>query len=255
MTKVTDGSGFATFEHLIPGVYKIEEQVEPGWEAVDDVDSQTQILRDCETKDVVFKNREIVGDLRIYGHKYLEAWEFPYQSGKVGLSGWVITATLKGTDTEIAVKTDALGAYEFTAKALKDAGIGFAGAGIEVCEEKRDNWDHVTPRCVLVKFPYPAPADYKGAKVDFVNVEEKLHSSMKDKDHPDGPAPDDGCGIKHTVARGETVARIGSKYGASVATISKANGLKNANLIRTGQVLCIPGDPPLPDGPSGPPRP
>ncbi len=202
MTKVTDGSGFATFEHLIPGVYKIEEQVEPGWAAVDDVDSQTQILRDCETKDVVFKNRELVGDLKIYGHKYFEAWEFPYQGRMVGLSGWVITATLMGTITNTTTTTDALGAYVFTAAALKDAGIGFPGAGIKVCEEKRDNWDHATAPCVLVKFPYPVPADYTGAKVDFVNVEEKLHPPMKDKDHPDGPAPDDGCGIKHTVAAG-----------------------------------------------------
>lgn len=50
------------------------------------------------------------------------------------------------------------------------------------------------------------------------------------------------CSTYHTVARGETLYRIGLKYGVSWKDIAAANKLKDANKIYTGQVLCIPGD-------------
>ncbi|HET7476568.1 MAG TPA: M23 family metallopeptidase [Dermatophilaceae bacterium] len=45
----------------------------------------------------------------------------------------------------------------------------------------------------------------------------------------------------HTVAAGETLARIAAHYGTTVAELSQANGLKNANMIRIGADLKIPG--------------
>ena len=173
ITKYTDGSGKATFDDLPPAVYKVYEEMQPGWESMDDDNVQTVTHMDCETTVVTFRNREIAGDLRIYGQKLFKAWEPPFNLGQaVGLPGWTITATLVGTDVMTTTTTNALGQYEFTADALKAAGMGFPGATIEICEEARDNWIALTSSCVNVKFPYPVPPDYTGAKVNFLNAEE-----------------------------------------------------------------------------------
>jgi len=44
----------------------------------------------------------------------------------------------------------------------------------------------------------------------------------------------------HTLASGETLYRLASKYGVSVATIQKANNIKNPNAMREGMKLTIP---------------
>lgn len=44
----------------------------------------------------------------------------------------------------------------------------------------------------------------------------------------------------HTVAKGESVGKIASKYGVSISAIVDANSLANANVIKIGQVLTIP---------------
>ena len=46
--------------------------------------------------------------------------------------------------------------------------------------------------------------------------------------------------IEHTVARGERLVEISRKYGIFVATIGKANDLKNFNRLSQGQTLLIP---------------
>ena len=119
-----------------------------------------------------FENKEVKGPLSISGRKLFKAWVPPYKGTVIGLPGWVMTATLVGTDTMTTTVTDALGNYTFTEAQLKDAGIGFPGASVKVCEESRDNWIHVTPECVTVKFPYPVPAGYKGETVNFTNVQD-----------------------------------------------------------------------------------
>ena len=98
----------------------------------------------------------------------------PYQGKTVGLSGWIITATLKGTDPAVYVTTttDALGNYTFNQADLEAAGMAIPGATITVCEEKRDHWIPVSAACVDVHFPYPVPVDYKGAMVNFTNVQD-----------------------------------------------------------------------------------
>jgi LysM repeat protein len=58
------------------------------------------------------------------------------------------------------------------------------------------------------------------------------------------PQPDSsGSGgdvVKHTVKKGETLAKIADRYGTSVSAIVRANGLRNANQIYVGQKLKIP---------------
>jgi LysM repeat protein len=48
------------------------------------------------------------------------------------------------------------------------------------------------------------------------------------------------CEFSHTVKRGEYLKLIAARYGVSVAALVQANGLRNPNLIYTGQRLKIP---------------
>jgi hypothetical protein len=238
ITKMTDGAGRATFDDLPPGVYSVSEQVEPGWEAMGDY-PQTVIHRDCEETEVIFKNKELAGDLRIYGHKYFKAWEPPYAGyPMVGLSSWVITATLVGTEFYTTTTTNALGYYVFPAASLKAAGMAFPGATIEVCEETRANWIPETPDCVRVTFPHPVPDGYTGATADFVNYQDPPIGATSVA--PTTTTEAAGCRASYTVRRGDTLARIAAKQGTSVGAITRASGISNPNLIRAGQALCIP---------------
>lgn len=45
---------------------------------------------------------------------------------------------------------------------------------------------------------------------------------------------------KYTVKKGDTLSKIGVKYGVTVPELAKANGIINPNLIKVGQVLIIP---------------
>jgi hypothetical protein len=236
ITKHTDGFGKAIFKDLPPGVYVVTESVQSGWEAVSD-NPQTVIHKDCETTSVRFDNKELNGDLKISGRKLFKAWVPPYQGTVVGMPGWVMTATLVGSDPEVAITTttDALGNYTFTEAELDAAGMAFPGASIEVCEEERDNWIPVTPTCVTVTFPYPVPATYTGAVVDFTNQQDPPPAAAR----VSVPSVSGGCRARVVVPMGQTLARIAAQYGTSVSALAKANGIKNPDVIYAGQVLCV----------------
>ncbi len=59
----------------------------------------------------------------------------------------------------------------------------------------------------------------------------------------DGTQPGDdstsGCAQWYTVRRGDTLARIASWYGTSVAALAALNRLRNPNVIYVGQKLCV----------------
>lgn len=66
----------------------------------------------------------------------------------------------------------------------------------------------------------------------------------------------DGLMATYTVKSGDTLSGIGARYGCSVATLVSLNGIKNANLIRVGQVLTLCGSSPSPSpSPSPTPKP
>ena len=237
VTMATDGTGKVVFKNLKPGVYNVTETVQPGWVAVSP-NPQQVIIRDCENARVLFENLEVVGKLQISGTKYFRAWVPPYQGKTVGLSGWGITATLKGSNPAVYVTTttDALGKYSFNQATLEAAGMAIPGATITVCEEQRFHWIPVTPVCVDVHFPYPVPVTYNGAVVNFTNVQ-------------DPPLPGSGisssggssatCAVPYTVRAGDSLSAIAAANGTSVSALTQLNGLANPNMIRAGQTLCI----------------
>ncbi|MEZ4767029.1 MAG: SpaA isopeptide-forming pilin-related protein [Caldilineales bacterium] len=233
VTLVTLGSGKVTFEDLDPGVYTVEEKVAPGWDVISD-NPQTVVIRDCEDARVLFENKEITGDLSISGHKFFQAWEPPYEGETVGISGWTITATLKGTDPELYVttQTDTLGEYEFTQAMLEQAGMAISGATITVCEEERDHWIPVGKTCVDVTFPYPTPADYEGATVDFVNMQDPPPGAAAPRTYVVGP--------HYTVRRGDTVSSIAARYDTSVSELVRLNALSSPAAIYIGLRLALP---------------
>ena len=239
VTLATDGFGKAVFSNLKPGVYNVTETLQPGWEAYSVYPPNGQvIITDCEKASVTFENLEVVGKLQISGTKYFRAWVPPYQGKTVGLSGWGITATLKGANPAIflTTTTDALGNYSFSEADLAAAGMAIPGATITVCEEQRDHWIPVSAVCVDVKFPYPVPVDYKGAKVNFTNVQDP---PLPGYGSSGGSVNTATCAVTYTVRAGDSLSGIAVANGTSVSALAQLNGLANPNMIRSGQTLCI----------------
>jgi hypothetical protein len=236
VTMATDGTGKVVFKNLRPGVYNVKETVQAGWEAVSP-NPQQVIIRDCENARVLFENLEVTGELKISGTKFFRAWVPPYQGKTVGLSGWGITATLKGTDPAVYVTTttDALGNYSFSEATLEAAGMAIPGATITVCEEQRNHWIPVSPVCVDVHFPYPVPVTYKGAVVNFTNVQDPPLPGAS----TGGSTSSATCAVGYTVRAGDNLSSIAAANGTSVSALVQLNGLANPNMIRAGQTLCI----------------
>ena len=66
---------------------------------------------------------------------------------------------------------------------------------------------------------------------------------------PQPTAVPPSSGMTYIVQRGDTLYRISQRFGVSVAAITAANNIQNANYIYVGQVLTIPGaggQPPAP---------
>lgn len=83
---------------------------------------------------------------------------------------------------------------------------------------------------------------------NFIRVGQKLWI-------PTGGGASTCNGTWYTVQQGDTVYSLAKKYGTTVEAISRANGLRDPYVIKTGQRLCIPGggaNPPVPPSPQGP---
>jgi hypothetical protein len=237
VTLATDGTGKVIFKNLKPGVYHVKETVQPGWVAISP-NPQQVIIRDCEHARVLFENLEVVGKLQISGTKFFRAWVPPYQGKTVGLSGWGITATLKGTSPAVFVTTvtDALGNYRFSEATLEAAGMAIPGATITVCEEERFHWIPVSPVCVDVRFPYPVPVDYKGAVVNFTNVQDPPLPGASTTSAASAGA---SCATTYQIQPGDTLSGIAAGHGVTMQAIVQANGISNPNYVQAGKVLCI----------------
>ena len=73
-------------------------------------------------------------------------------------------------------------------------------------------------------------------------IEKKTTTAKKSttKETPPKPAATKSTAKTHTLASGETLYRLSTKYGVSVAAIQKANNIKNPNAMREGMKLVIP---------------
>ena len=58
-----------------------------------------------------------------------------------------------------------------------------------------------------------------------------------------GPEEVRVAAVVHVVVRGDTLARIASRYGATVSELAEANGISNPNFIRVGQQITVQGSP------------
>ena len=234
ITKVTDGLGKAIFKGLPPGVYTVSETVQVGWEAMSD-NPQTVIHRDCETTPVRIENREVQGTLKISGRKLFKAWLAPYAGTVVGLPGWVITATLVGTDVATTTQTDALGELRLSRSAVGRGRYGLPGCfdpGVRGRSRQLDSCDAgVCHRQVPV------------SRAD------ELRGRYGELHQPAGSAgrsgclaasQSGGCRVSMVVPKGQTLARIARQYGTSVTALVRANHIRNADLVYAGQALCVP---------------
>jgi LysM repeat protein len=55
------------------------------------------------------------------------------------------------------------------------------------------------------------------------------------------PGEEGSQDVIHVVVRGDTIGRIARQYGSSISALVEANGIANANLIRIGQSITVPG--------------
>jgi murein DD-endopeptidase MepM/ murein hydrolase activator NlpD len=64
-----------------------------------------------------------------------------------------------------------------------------------------------------------------------------IHGKAKQPSKPVAPKPPVAASATYTVVSGDNLTRIAQRHGTTVANLVKINNIKNANLIRVGQVL------------------
>jgi LysM repeat protein len=94
------------------------------------------------------------------------------------------------------------------------------------------------PKPLAKPNPVPTPSQMTKRLADAPPAP-KATTKKSTKDTPPKPAAK-ATSKSHTLASGETLYRLASKYGVSVATIQKANNIKNPNAMREGMKLVIP---------------
>jgi LysM repeat protein len=94
------------------------------------------------------------------------------------------------------------------------------------------------PKPLAKPNPVPTPSQMTKRLADAPPAP-KATTKKSTKDTPPKPAAK-ATSKSHTLASGETLYRLASKYGVSVAAIQKANNIKNPNAMREGMKLTIP---------------
>lgn len=77
------------------------------------------------------------------------------------------------------------------------------------------------------------------------NENNDVRDQVEPYSQPSAPSQGQGTssGGAYVVARGDTLSKIAARFGTTVAALARANGIKNPNLIRVGQVLRVDGKP------------
>jgi LysM repeat protein len=94
------------------------------------------------------------------------------------------------------------------------------------------------PKPLAKPNPVPTPSQMTKRLADAPPAP-KATTKKSTKDTPPKPVAK-ATSKSHTLASGETLYRLASKYGVSVAAIQKANNIKNPNAMREGMKLVIP---------------
>ena len=76
--------------------------------------------------------------------------------------------------------------------------------------------------------------------IDIEKMDYKDDNKKKNNGRNDKIDIDNDIDIKYKVKKGDTLSEIALRYHTTVDALAKANGIKNVNLIRIGQVLKIP---------------
>jgi LysM repeat protein len=99
-------------------------------------------------------------------------------------------------------------------------------------EDKPEQAAKTEPKPLAKPNPVPSPTQMLKKIVDTPPAAKKAE--------PAKTVPKAVAARMHTLHFGETLYRLSSKYGVSVAAIQKANNIKNPNSIRDGMKLVIP---------------
>lgn len=223
---VTNAAGTIRFSNLPFGPYTVVEETRVGWAPATSASFDVVLTPDdAQCVLVPFENKQVAPEYCIEGRKI-------DTNGKIGLPGWVITATPldKGDEKPANQVTNGLGVYKFSFSA-NDYRV--PGSRYKVCEVQQAGWLPHTSTCYTVTLP-KEPGRCVWAP-DFEN-QQLGHGRTT-------PVPSTGCRITHTVLKGQSLFGIGAHYGVSASAMVSANPWvrNNKNMyVYPGQQLCIP---------------
>jgi nucleoid-associated protein YgaU len=104
-----------------------------------------------------------------------------------------------------------------------------------------DNTRQLDQRVAAVEAGMMAVSDQqKRDKTEIVKNLSKQMASIVQEQRSTATAHISSEGYEHVVKAGQTLSEIASAYGVTPAIIVRANKMKNANMLRVGQVLFIP---------------
>lgn len=239
---LTDSQGYIKFNDLPFGPYIVKEEQRVGWDPAT-ATSYTVIVNQPGSGDnavcqaVTFFNRQNPPGFCITGRKI-------DTNGKIGIPGWVITATavykgdfpnekIDGFDA-LTTTTDGTGVYRFD---FPPDDYRIPGAAYKVCEEKRDGWLPHTPTCQTVYLPQKPGACVKAW--DFENQQVGHWESVVYGSN-NTPA---GCSSMYAVGVGDTLSDIAASQDVTLSALKAANPwvYDRANFtLYVGDRLCIP---------------
>ena len=104
-----------------------------------------------------------------------------------------------------------------------------------------DNTRQLDQRVAAVESGMTAVSEQqKRDKTEIVNNLSKQMASIVQEQRSTATAHISSEGYEHAVKAGQTLSEIAAAYGVTPAIIVRANKMKNANVLRVGQVLFIP---------------
>jgi len=173
---LTDATGRVRFINLLPGKYKVVEEVQPGW-VVDPIDPAYQTVYIVDVSNGSDNCSEVQFQNIQQNQFCIEGIKFD-SFGGVGLPGWQVSATplKKGGfpavgvdptfrtaspvnsdfadlgiyDGKIVTQTNDLGKFKFV---FPENDYRIPGAGYKICEQTQDGWLAHNPLCETVYLP------------------------------------------------------------------------------------------------------